>query len=587
MVPRLKQRVENRGGEHWWAEDPYFDDSRHIKRVRLPGKADQIELQRFVAELASEHLDKARPLWQMHIVEDYEGGAAVITRIHHAIGDGAALIGMMLSLTDGGDRRVWMAHAKEEPPAWVSLPGIRTLQKGIGTLGKGIGVTAGLLKEARALAAHPAKTAKIGAGVAGELAWLLLMPEDSWTRFKGKPSGNKRVAWTAPIPIDEVKAAGKALGCTINDVLLASVAGALCEYLKEKGDPTKGVEIRALVPVDLRKSYEAGQLGNKFGIVGVELPVGMENPLKRLFEVHRRMQALKQSLEPPVTLGMFAILGYAPQMVQDRLFDMLIHRATAVMTNVPGPKTPLYLGGAEIEQIMFWVPQSGDIGMGVSILTYNGMVQFGLVTDAAMVPDPEAIIAHFRPQFDQLLYYVLMSPWGQADADAAEQAAAEEAHRARERQPVSSLRKKRSRTKPAPQAAPQATPEPNEAPAPKVRKSRPASQTRRKGAQAKSDALAITPAVPEPSSQAPKAKARKSRPASHPPAKAAPAKSDVLPIPQAARGQSGEAPVAPPRKSRAASQPRTRGTQLNSGAQAISAAAPEPRVTARRKLPRK
>ena len=197
-----------------------------------------------------------------------------------------------------------------------------------------------------------------------------------------------------------------------------------------------------------------------------------------------------------------------------------------------------------------------------------------------MVPDPEAIIAHFRPQFDQLLYYVLMSPWGQADADAAEQAAAEEAHRARERQPVSSLRKKRSRTKPAPQAAPQATPEPNEAPAPKVRKSRPASQTRRKGAQAKSDALAITPAVPEPSSQAPKAKARKSRPASHPPAKAAPAKSDVLPIPQAAPGQSGEAPVAPPRKSRAASQPRTRGTQLNSGAQAISAAAPEPRVTA-------
>ncbi len=582
MVPRLKQRVENRSGEYWWAEDPHFEDSRHIKRVRLPGKADQIELQRFVAELASEHLDKARPLWQMHIVEDYEGGAAVITRIHHAIGDGAALIGMMLSLTDGGDRRVWMAHAKEEPPAWVSLPGIRTLQKGIGTLGKGIGVTAGLLKEARALAAHPAKTAKIGAGVAGELAWLLLMPEDSWTRFKGKPSGNKRVAWTAPIPLDEVKVAGKALGCTVNDVLLASVAGALREYLKEKGDPTKGVEIRALVPVDLRKYYEAGQLGNKFGIVGVELPVGIENPLKRVFEVHRRMQALKQSLEPPVTLGMFAILGYAPQMLQDRLFDMLIHRATAVMTNVPGPKTPLYLGGAEIKQIMFWVPQSGDIGMGVSILTYNGMVQFGLVTDAAMVPDPEAIIAHFRPQFDQLLYYVLMSSWGQADTDAAE-----EAQPARERQPASPPRKKSARTKLAPEAASQAAPKPNsEAPAPKERKSRPASQTRAKGAQAKSDAPAITPA-PEPSSRTPKAKARKSRPASQPRVKGAPAKSDVLPMQQAAPELSSEAPMASPRKSRAASQPRTRGAQLNSGAQAISAAAPEPRIAARRKLPRK
>ena len=213
--------------------------------------------------------------------------------------------------------------------------------------------------------------------MAGELAWLLLMPEDSRTRFKGKPSGNKRVAWTDTIPLHEVKAVSKALGCTINDVLLASVAGALCQYLKDKGDPVKGVEIRALVPVDMRKSYEAGQLGNKFGIVGVELPVGIENPLMRLYEVHRRMQALKQSLEPPVTLGLFAVLGYAPQMLQDRLFNLLIHRATAVMTNVPGPQTPLYLGGAEIKQVMFWVPQSGDIGMGVSILSlqWHGAVR--------------------------------------------------------------------------------------------------------------------------------------------------------------------------------------------------------------------
>ena len=308
--------------------------------------------------------------------------------------------------------------------------------------------------------------------MAGELAWLLLMPEDSWTRFKGKPSGNKRVAWTDPIPLHEVKAVGKALGCTINDVLLASVTGALCHYLKDKGDPVEGVEIRALVPVDMRRSYEAGQLGNKFGIVGVELPVGIESPLKRLYEVHHRMQALKQSLEPPVTLGMFAVLGYAPQILQDRLFNMLIHRATAVMTNVPGPQSPLYLGGAEIKQIMFWVPQSGDIGMGVSILSFNGMVQFGLITDAQMVPDPEAIIAHFRPQFEELLYYVLMSRWGEADVEAADHAAQLAAA---------------------------------EAPVPRSRKSRLASKPRAKGAQAKS------PTTPGPDTEAPVAEARKSR----------------------------------------------------------------------------
>jgi diacylglycerol O-acyltransferase / wax synthase len=212
---------------------------------------------------------------------------------------------------------------QDRAAAGPSLPWIRTLQKSIS-------VTAGLWKEATSLAKHPAEIARLGAGVAGELAWLLLMPEDSWTRFKGKPSGNKRVAWTDTIPLHEVKAVGKALGCTINDVLLASVAGALCQYLKDKGDPVRGIEIRALVPVDMRKSHEVGQLGNKFGIVGVELPVGIENPLTRLYEVHRRMQALKQSLEPPVTLGMFAVLGYAPQMLQDRLFNLLIHRATAV-----------------------------------------------------------------------------------------------------------------------------------------------------------------------------------------------------------------------------------------------------------------
>ena len=415
------------------------------------------------------------------------------------------------------------------------MPGIKTLQKSLG-------VTTDLLKEATALAANPAKTAKIGAGVAGELAWLLLMPEDSWTRFKGKPSGNKRVAWTDPIPLHEVKAVGKALGCTINDVLLASVAGALCQYLKDKGDPVKGVEIRALVPVDMRKSYEAGQLGNKFGIVGVELPVGIESPLKRLYEVHRRMQALKQSLEPPVTLGMFAVLGYAPQMLQDRLFNMLIHRATAVMTNVPGPQSPLYLGGAEITQVMFWVPQSGDIGMGVSILSFNGTVQFGLITDAQMVPDPEAIIAHFRPQFEELLYYVLMSPWGEADVEAAEQAAQQSAA---------------------------------QAPVPRSRKSRSASKPRAKGAQAKS------PTTPGPGTEAPVAEAGKSRPASKPRAKSTRAKSPAAAEPKT------EAPVANARKSRPAAQPRTRGTQAKTVTQAQPQAAPEPKSTARRKLPRK
>jgi hypothetical protein len=142
--------------------------------------------------------------------------------------------------------------------------------------------------------------------------------------------------------------------------------------------------------------------------LAVELPVGLENPLDRLYEERRRMRALKQSYEPSVTLGLLAALGYAPKVVQDRLFDLLLSRATAVMTNVPGPQQPLYLAGSELKQIMCWGPQAHDIGMGVSILSFNGRVQFGLITDAAMVPDPQAIIARFRPEFEKLLYHVLM-----------------------------------------------------------------------------------------------------------------------------------------------------------------------------------
>jgi WS/DGAT/MGAT family acyltransferase len=494
-IPRFKQRVESRNGELWWADDPYFERSRHIRRVRLPGKGGQAELQRYIAEHASETLDKARPLWQLRIVEDYEGGAAIVIRIHHAVGDGMALVGVMLSVTDGGDQRIWTARRGEtHSRSGLPLPGLNTFKKGIG-------LTAGLWKEAAALAAHPAKTARIGAGVAGELAYLLLMPEDSWTRFKGKPSGNKRVAWTDPIPLTEVKAVSKALGCTINDMLLASVAGALCDYLKSKGDPTEGVEIRALVPVDMRRTNEAGQLGNKFGIVGVELPVGIENPLERLLEVRRRMHALKHSLEPPVTLGLFAVLGYAPQVLQDKLFNMLLRRATAVMTNVPGPQTPLYFAGALIKQIMFWVPQSGDIGMGVSILSFNGMVQFGLITDAQMVPDPEAIIARFRPNFEQLLYHVLMSDWGGEETRAVDKTAVEK-------------------------------------PAAPARKSRSAPQPRAKSVPAKDieKALETTP---------PRTKSARTKPAATPPQESVQTKPAAAPLPQ----------------SRSTAEPRTRGSR--------------------------
>jgi diacylglycerol O-acyltransferase len=417
---RFRQRVEATGAGVWWCDDPHFDIAHHIKRIRLPGRGHKPELERFVADLAAQPLDPAHPLWQFHIVEDYAGGAAVIARIHHAIADGIALIGVALSLTDEEPdarptprRREHVTHGHESNLGFP-LQTLVGLAEGVaGMVGTGLNLSTEALQTALGLATHPAQAAQTlreGTGIAAELAYLLLMPDDSPTRFKGKASGDKRVAWTDPIPLPEVKAVSHALGCSVNDMLLAAVTGALNGYLRGHGDTTKDVEVRALVPIDLRQPGSEAALGNRFGVLALELPVGIESPLDRLREVHRRMEALKHSKEPAVTLGLLAALGNAPQAVQERVFDLLLSRASAVITNVPGPQKPLYLAGSELEQIMFWVPQPHDIGMGVSILSFNGQVQFGLITDAAMVPDPQAIVARFKPEFEQLLYYALLEP---------------------------------------------------------------------------------------------------------------------------------------------------------------------------------
>jgi diacylglycerol O-acyltransferase / wax synthase len=409
---RFRERVETRADGYWWHEDPHFDIAHHIKRARLPDAAGKPELQRFVADLAGRPLDHAHPLWDYHIVEDFEGGAVLVARLHHAIADGIALVNVLLSMTDERPDAPLGRHGSDEraAPTWSEdLFGLA------GRLAAaGLRVSEDAWKAWFDFAMNPLRAVdyvRQGAGIASELAYLLMMPTDTATRLKGVPLGDKRVAWGDPIPLPDVKAIGRALGCSVNDLLLAAVTGAIKGYLEEKGDSSDGVEVRALVPVNLRPPGSGEELGNRFGIVAVELPVGFASPLERLHEIRRRMEALKTSYEPSVTLGLFAGLGYAPQVVQDKLFDLLLSRATAVMTNVPGPQKPRYLAGSELKQVMFWVPQSGNIGVGASILSFNGKVHFGLITDAALVPDPEAIVARFAPEFERLVYFVLMSDW--------------------------------------------------------------------------------------------------------------------------------------------------------------------------------
>ena len=141
------------------------------------------------------------------------------------------------------------------------------------------------------------------------------------------------------------------------------------------------------------------------------LPIGIADPGERLYAVHARMNQLKTSYQPLLAFAVLAVSGMMVKPVQSAITGLFAKKATAVMTNVPGPKEPIRFCGRTVNQVMFWVPQSGDIGMGVSILSYGGGVQFGLITDARMCPDPEAIVERFRPEFEKLMWLALMAPW--------------------------------------------------------------------------------------------------------------------------------------------------------------------------------
>ena len=250
--------------------------------------------------------------------------------------------------------------------------------------------------------------AKIAAAVTAEIAELATMPNDSQTRFKGTPSAVKHVAWSAPLPLADIKAVCKVLGVSVNDILLASVAGAMRSYLAHKGDDTEGIEVRGFVPVNLRPRGAEHKLGNHFGLVALVLPVGIENPFVRLYDVKRRMDDLKSSYQAALSMGILGTVGFLPRTIQKQVLDMFSSKGSAVMTNVPGPQQALHMAGARLEQQMFWVPQSGDIGIGVSILSYNGQVQFGLVTDRKFVNDPQAIVDRIAPEFEKLVYWLLL-----------------------------------------------------------------------------------------------------------------------------------------------------------------------------------
>jgi diacylglycerol O-acyltransferase / wax synthase len=410
---RFRQRVADRDGKPRWEFDPNFDLDWHVRRLALPSGGADAGLAELTGDLVSTALDPSKPMWQFHLL-DGERGSALVLRIHHCYGDGFALLHVLDAMLDADPAHARPAGSDLAPPGPARSAWERILGPVSETAGDLLRNSLALAGAGGRLLAHPLRAFELAAGGADLLrqaAVIAAMAPDAPTRLKGELGVVKRVAWAEPLSLFEVKALAQAFACSVNDVLVACVTGALRGWLLDAGETLTGKEIRALVPVNLRPPGPVTELGNHFGLVFLELPVGIADPVERMLEVHRRMEALKQSQQPLVALGILAGMGVAPGFIKERVLDALAANASVVITNVRGTAQPRFLAGTRVTGEMFWVPQSGGIGMGVSILSYAGQVSFGVVADTQRVPDPADIPARFASEFELLLLLALVMPW--------------------------------------------------------------------------------------------------------------------------------------------------------------------------------
>jgi diacylglycerol O-acyltransferase len=383
-------------GIPFWEDDPDFDLSYHLQRATLRPPGDQAALQDVVSLLVSTPLDLSRPLWQFHLLEGYAECCALVLRFHHSIGDGMALIHVILSLTDSDPDAPW-PEIEPQPPQ--PRPHKRAGMPSAAVMSR-------FVREGLDLWGEPSRLGdlgQLGREAAADLARFLLLQPDPDTVLKGELGVAKRAAWSDDIPLEEITIIRCSVGGTVNDVLLTLVAGALRRYLQDHGERVDRLSIRVAIPVNLRRPGKEGQLSNRVGAVFVTLPVSIADPVCRLGEIVRHMDGRKNSLEAPVFSAALHALGQTPARIANTLINTFTTRATAVMSNVKGPQERLYLAGARVESLLPWAPTTGRMGLAVGILSYAGLIQLGFLTDQGLVPDPERLVAAFHKEHQALL----------------------------------------------------------------------------------------------------------------------------------------------------------------------------------------
>jgi NRPS condensation-like uncharacterized protein len=351
---RFRQTVGRENGMLCWTEDTHFNLDHHVQVAASPTN-DESALITEVNRLSATPLDFSRPLWHMQVLPQYQGGTAVIVRIHHCIADGISLIRVLLSLTNMKEPDTGSASGRRHRPS--------------------------MLHQTRDFILALRKS---------------FMRPDSDTCLKRPLSGKRVNAWSAPIPLDQVKRIAHSCNGKINDVVLAATAGALRAYLEARGEAVDSLTLRVLVPINLRPLSGPITLGNQVGFVYFSLPVHLADPIARLHAVKQEMDNIKGGQEALVAFATLNLMGALPVWLQHQVIDLFNRNASSTMTNVPGPKETLTLAGSPISNLVFFGPQSGPMGVGISVLSYANEMTLGINADANLVAEPEEVARHFQ-----------------------------------------------------------------------------------------------------------------------------------------------------------------------------------------------
>jgi diacylglycerol O-acyltransferase len=406
LVPRYRQRlafVPLAQGRPKWVDDPHLNLRYHVRYTALPSPGSEEQLKDLAGRVFAQQLDRDKPLWELWLAEGLEGNRfALLAKTHHSLVDGISGMDIVSVLfdtspepaapTDPGDR--WLPRPL---PSRAQLLGEALVERAT--------IPAEVARSARAIMRGPrrvlegARDAAVGVGA---MAWAGLNPAPS-TPYNESIGPHRRFTWVRA-NLADLKAIKNELGGTVNDVVLATVAGALGAHLRRRGQKTDGLELKAMVPVSVRSDVERGALGNRVAAMMAPLPVWCQEPVARLDIVRQELRGLKSGGQAVGAQVLTELSAFAPPTILDQAARLSARQRlfNLVVTNVPGPQFPLYLLGRRMLETFPMVPLAKNQALGVALLSYDGSINFGLVGDFDLLWDLDELAGDVRASLEEL-----------------------------------------------------------------------------------------------------------------------------------------------------------------------------------------